>query len=77
MKLKRVIPVLGLALALTATTACGSKAEDTAVRIYGEIEEVSEEDIIVDNQSDMSSQGDRSGEYGSGRWGERSAAGAF
>ena len=58
MKLKRVIPVLGLALALTATTACGSKAEDTAVRIYGEIEEVSEEDIIVDNQSDMSSQGE-------------------
>ena len=58
MKLKRVIPVLGLALALTAATACGSKAEDTAVRIYGEIEEVSEEDIIVDNQSDMSSQGE-------------------
>ena len=58
MKLKRVIPVLGLTLALTAATACGSKAEDTAVRIYGEIEEVSEEDIIVDNQSDMSSQGE-------------------
>lgn len=58
MKLKRVIPVLGLAMALTAATACGSKAEDTAVRIYGEIEEVSEEDIIVDNQSDMSSQGE-------------------
>ncbi|MGN8800292.1 hypothetical protein ACTNCH_07550 [Candidatus Merdisoma sp. HCP28S3_D10] len=58
MKLKRVIPILGLTLALTAATACGSKAEDTAVRIYGEIEEVSEEDIIVDNQSDMSSQGE-------------------
>ena len=58
MNLKRVIPVLGLTLALTAATACGSKAEDTAVRIYGEIEEVSEEDIIVDNQSDMSSQGE-------------------
>ena len=58
MKLKIVIPVLGLTLALTAATACGSKAEDTAVRIYGEIEEVSEEDIIVDNQSDMSSQGE-------------------
>ena len=58
MKLKRLIPVLGLTLALTAATACGSKAEDTAVRIYGEIEEVSEEDIIVDNQSDMSSQGE-------------------
>lgn len=58
MKLKRVIPVLGLAMALTAATACGSKAEDTAVRIYGEIEEISEEDIIVDNQSDMSSQGE-------------------
>ena len=58
MKLKRVIPVLGLALALTAATACGSKTEDTAVRIYGEIEEISEEDIIVDNQSDMSSQGE-------------------
>ena len=58
MKLKRGIPVLGLTLALTAATACGSKAEDTAVRIYGEIEEVSEEDIIVDNQSDMSSQGE-------------------
>ena len=58
MKLKRVIPVRGLTLALTAATACGSKAEDTAVRIYGEIEEVSEEDIIVDNQSDMSSQGE-------------------
>ena len=58
MKLKRVIPILGLTLALTAVTACGSKAEDTAVRIYGEIEEVSEEDIIVDNQSDMSSQGE-------------------
>ena len=58
MKLKRVIPILGLTLALTAATACGSKAEDTAARIYGEIEEVSEEDIIVDNQSDMSSQGE-------------------
>ena len=58
MKLKRVIPVLGLTLALTAATACGSKTEDTAVRIYGEIEEISEEDIIVDNQSDMSSQGE-------------------
>ena len=58
MKLKREIPILGLTLALTAATACGSKAEDTAVRIYGEIEEVSEEDIIVDNQSDMSSQGE-------------------
>ena len=58
MKLKRVIPVLGLAMALTAATACGSKEEDTAVRIYGEIEEISEEDIIVDNQSDMSSQGE-------------------
>lgn len=58
MKLKRVIPILGLTLALTAATACGSKVEDTAVRIYGEIEEVSEEDIIVDNQSDMSSQGE-------------------
>ena len=58
MKLKRVIPILGLTLALTAATACGSKAEDTAVRIYGEIEEVSEEDIIVDNQSDVSSQGE-------------------
>lgn len=58
MKLKRVIPVLGLTLALTAATACGSKAEDTAARIYGEVEEISEEDIIVDNQSDMSSQGE-------------------
>ena len=58
MKLKRVIPILGLTLALTAATACGNKTEDTAVRIYGEIEEVSEEDIIVDNQSDMSSQGE-------------------
>ena len=58
MRLKGVIPILGLTLALTAATACGSKAEDTAVRIYGEIEEVSEEDIIVDNQSDMSSQGE-------------------
>lgn len=58
MKLKGVIPILGLTLALTAATACGSKAEDTAVRIYGEIEEVSEEDIIVDNQSDVSSQGE-------------------
>lgn len=58
MRLKGVIPILGLTLALTAATACGSKAEDTAVRIYGEIEEVSEEDIIVDNQSDVSSQGE-------------------
>ena len=58
MKLKRVIPILGLTLALTAATACGSKAEDTAARIYGEVEEISEEDIIVDNQSDMSSQGE-------------------
>ena len=28
MKLKRVIPILGLTLALTAATACGSKAEE-------------------------------------------------
>ena len=46
MKFKKLTLLWGLTMVLTAVTACGSKAEDTAARIYGEVEEISEEDGI-------------------------------
>lgn len=98
MKLKKLIPLLGLTLALTAMTACTKSdtatdntkeeqttdqeqteadapteeasgetpegdegdgmAQDIPARIYGTITEISENEITVDNQSDISSSGE-------------------
>ena len=95
MKLRKLTLLLGLTLALTAMTACGSKntdnrgsestdqeavkpdetetidgefsqsseeeeenEEDIPARIYGTIEDISESELTVDNQSDISSQGE-------------------
>ena len=99
MKFKKIILLLGLTVALTVATACGSKGTDAdtnggqttdqeatmpdadtpidedfgvtpedgesdaapaeaAARIYGTIEDISGNDVIVDNQSDISTRGE-------------------